>query len=65
MTLDARYDKIASIGMYEHVGIDNYAGYFGKIHGLLSANGIFLNHGITRRAKRNVKNFGKISTSKR
>jgi cyclopropane-fatty-acyl-phospholipid synthase len=65
MTLDGKYDKIASIGMYEHVGIANYPGYFGKIHGLLSADGIFLNHGITRRAKRNIKNFGKISKSKR
>jgi cyclopropane-fatty-acyl-phospholipid synthase len=65
MTLDGKYDKIASIGMYEHVGIANYPAYFGKIESLLGAGGIFLNHGITRRAKRNIKNFGKISTSKR
>ena len=32
---------------------------------LLSPSGIFLNHGITRRAKRNIKNFGKISAGKR
>jgi cyclopropane-fatty-acyl-phospholipid synthase len=65
MTLEGRYDRIASIGMYEHVGIANYPGYFRKIHGLLSEGGVFLNHGITRRAKRNIRNFGKISRGKR
>jgi cyclopropane-fatty-acyl-phospholipid synthase len=65
MTLDGRYDKIASIGMYEHVGIANYTAYFKKMHELLAPVGVFLNHGITRRAKRNIKNFGKISPSRR
>ncbi|HSA82644.1 MAG TPA: cyclopropane-fatty-acyl-phospholipid synthase family protein [Geminicoccaceae bacterium] len=64
-TLEGRYDRIASIGMYEHVGIANYPGYFRKIHGLLRDGGVFLNHGITRRAKRNVGNFGKVSRGKR
>ena len=65
MTLEGRYDKIASIGMYEHVGIANYPAYFRKMHRLLASGGIFLNHGITRRAKRNIKNFGKVSPSRR
>jgi cyclopropane-fatty-acyl-phospholipid synthase len=65
MTLEGRYDKIASIGMYEHVGIANYTAYFKKMHELLAPGGVFLNHGITRRAKRNIKNFGKISPSRR
>jgi cyclopropane-fatty-acyl-phospholipid synthase len=65
MTLEGRYDKIASIGMYEHVGIANYPGYFKKMRSLLSDGGVFLNHGITRRAKRNIKNFGKVSPSRR
>lgn len=65
MTLEGRYDKIASIGMYEHVGIANYSAYFRKIRSLLADGGVFLNHGITRRAKRNIKNFGKISPSRR
>ena len=51
-TLEGTYDKIASIGMYEHVGIANYPAYFGKIYALLRDRGILLNHGITRRAKR-------------
>ena len=63
--LEDRYDKIASIGMYEHVGIANYPAYFNKIRSLLADGGVFLNHGITRRAKRNIKNFGKISSSRR
>jgi cyclopropane-fatty-acyl-phospholipid synthase len=65
MSLEGRYDKIASIGMYEHVGIANYPSYFKKIHNLLADGGVFLNHGITRRAKRNIKNFGKVSPSRR
>ncbi len=65
MTLEGTYDKIASIGMYEHVGIANYEAYFKKIRGLLRDRGIFLNHGITRRAKRKIERFGKISPGKR
>ena len=65
MTLEGRYDRIASIGMYEHVGIANYPAYFKKIHDLLAEDGVFLNHGITRRAKRNIKNFAKVSPGKR
>lgn len=49
--LDGSYDKIASIGMFEHVGIANMAAYFGKLNSLLRDRGILLNHGIARRAK--------------
>ena len=41
------FDKIASIGMIEHVGRDNLAAYFGKIARLLRPGGLVLNHGIT------------------
>ena len=41
------YDKIASIGMFEHVGIGNYPKYFGKIYRILKPGGLVLNHGIT------------------
>ena len=44
---DRLYDKIASIGMFEHVGIRNYPRYFGKIRRLLKPGGLVLNHGIT------------------
>ena len=63
--LEGTYDKIASIGMYEHVGIANYPAYFRQIRRLLNDGGIFLNHGITRRAKRDPRDFARISAGKR
>jgi len=41
------YDKIASVGMFEHVGLKNLPLYFGRIHELLADRGLVLNHGIT------------------
>ena len=41
------YDKIASIGMFEHVGLKNLPVYFGAIRRLLVDGGVALNHGIT------------------
>ena len=41
------YDKIASVGMFEHVGQANLAAYFDKISALLKPGGLVLNHGIT------------------
>ena len=44
------YDKIASIGMFEHVGVKRFARYFGKIERVLAPGGLVLNHGITHNA---------------
>lgn len=44
---DTRYDKIASVGMFEHVGQVNMPAYFAKIHRLLRPGGLVMNHGIT------------------
>jgi len=41
------FDKITSVGMFEHVGLENLPDYFGKIHDLLRPRGLVLNHGIT------------------
>lgn len=41
------YDKIASVGMFEHVGTRNMGCYFGKLRRLLKPGGLILNHGIT------------------
>jgi cyclopropane-fatty-acyl-phospholipid synthase len=41
------FDKIASVGMFEHVGKRNLPAYFGKINRLLRPGGVVLNHGIT------------------
>jgi cyclopropane-fatty-acyl-phospholipid synthase len=42
------FDKIASIGMFEHVGLRNLPQYFSTVRRLLRPGGVFLNHGITR-----------------
>jgi cyclopropane-fatty-acyl-phospholipid synthase len=42
------FDKIASVGMFEHVGLKNLPHYFSTVFQLLRPGGIFLNHGITR-----------------
>jgi cyclopropane-fatty-acyl-phospholipid synthase len=57
--LTGRYDKIASIGMYEHIGVANIPRYLGKVRGLLSLDGLFLNHAISRRAKKAGRRFYK------
>ncbi|WP_425145642.1 class I SAM-dependent methyltransferase [Deinococcus sp.] len=40
------FDKIASIGMVEHVGRGKLSTYFAQAHGWLRPGGLFLNHGI-------------------
>ncbi len=42
------FDKIASIGMFEHVGQKNLSEYFRTMRGLLRPGETFLNHGIAR-----------------
>jgi cyclopropane-fatty-acyl-phospholipid synthase len=46
--LDGPYDKIVSVGMYEHVGRAELGGYVRKARRLLRPGGLFLNHGIAR-----------------
>lgn len=46
------YDKIASIGMYEHIGLKNIPAYMTKVRAVLAEDGLFLNHAIARRAPR-------------
>ena len=41
------YDKVASVGMCEHVGRPNLPLYFAKIRRLLKPGGLVMNHGIT------------------
>ena len=44
---EGAFDKISSIGMFEHVGRDNFHLYFGIVRRLLRDRGLFVNHGIT------------------
>lgn len=55
--LEGRFDKISSIGMFEHVGIDNHDAYFTTIHRLLVDRGLYLHHAITRPGKADLKSF--------
>jgi cyclopropane-fatty-acyl-phospholipid synthase len=48
--MTGEFDKIASIGMYEHIGLKNIPGYMQKMRSLLTDDGLFLNHAIARRA---------------
>lgn len=42
-----QFDKIASVGMFEHVGLAHMTDYFTILCNLLKPGGLFLNHGIT------------------
>jgi cyclopropane-fatty-acyl-phospholipid synthase len=64
-TLDGSYDKIASIGMFEHIGIANMPKYFSKINSLLRDRGILLNHGISRHAKQSRRAVRRIRLERR
>lgn len=44
---DRPFDKIASVGMFEHVGQARMPDYFATIHRLLKPGGLVMNHGIT------------------
>ena len=44
---DAAFDKVSSIGMFEHVGLKNLPVYFRAVDRVLKPGGLFLNHGIT------------------
>ncbi len=63
--VEGSFDKIASIGMVEHVGIDNMAGYMEKVSSMLPDRGMFLNHGITRPGKMTDREFRHMSPERR
>jgi len=44
---DSAYDKVASIGMFEHVGLKKLPLYFSTLRRVLKPDGLLLNHGIT------------------
>lgn len=41
------FDKAASVGMFEHVGVRHLPEYFGAVAAVLRDRGFFLNHGVT------------------
>lgn len=42
-----QFDRITSVGMFEHVGRKNLPEYFAKVQQLLTDDGVVMNHGIT------------------
>lgn len=55
---EALFDKIVSVGMFEHVGIKNFPLYLNVANRLLREKGLFLNHGITEEKKARGKSSG-------
>jgi cyclopropane-fatty-acyl-phospholipid synthase len=45
---DKSFDRIVSVGMFEHVGVANYAGFFRKCAELLDKDGVMVLHSIGR-----------------
>lgn len=43
-----QFDRIVSVGMFEHVGLPHYREYFAKVHDLLAPDGVALIHTIGR-----------------
>lgn len=44
---DARYDRVVSVGMFEHVGAANFRTYFDTVRRVLEEGGLFLNQAIS------------------
>ncbi|MGH6900984.1 MAG: class I SAM-dependent methyltransferase [Geminicoccaceae bacterium] len=47
-TLEGKFDRIVSVGMFEHVGVLHYPEFFGAVRALLSEDGVALLHSIGR-----------------
>jgi cyclopropane-fatty-acyl-phospholipid synthase len=45
-SLEGQFDRIVSVGMFEHVGAAHYEEFFGKCHELLTEDGVMLLHTI-------------------
>lgn len=45
--VDGQFDRITSVGMFEHVGVKHLPEYFSRVDALLAPDGVVMNHGIT------------------
>ena len=45
-TVAARFDRIVSVGMFEHVGVHHYGEFFAKVNALIEDDGLMLLHSI-------------------
>ena len=46
--VEGPFDRIVSVGMFEHVGAPNYVGFFNKVRDLLTDDGVAVIHSIGR-----------------
>jgi cyclopropane-fatty-acyl-phospholipid synthase len=46
--LDQKFDRVVSVGMFEHVGVGHFREYFSKVNTLLTDDGIAVIHSINR-----------------
>ena len=46
--VEGRYDRVVSVGMFEHVGVNHYRAFFNKLNDLLTDDGVALIHFIGR-----------------
>jgi cyclopropane-fatty-acyl-phospholipid synthase len=46
--VDGKFDRIVSVGMFEHVGVSHYDEFFRKVRDLLDDNGVAMLHSIGR-----------------
>jgi len=44
--VDRRFDRIVSVGMFEHVGVHHYGEFFAKVNALIEDDGLMLLHSI-------------------
>jgi cyclopropane-fatty-acyl-phospholipid synthase len=63
--IQGEYDKIASIEMFEHVGIANYPIFFRKLYSLLLDRGVLVIQGSARRAKKSRRDFRRMRPERR
>lgn len=54
--VSGRFDRIVSVGMFEHVGVGFYDAYFRKCAALLADDGVFLLHSIGRSERPGITN---------
>lgn len=60
LTTDDNFDKIASIGMVEHVGLTHLPVYFESVYRALRPGGLFLNHGIVSLSEPRPRSPGEV-----
>jgi cyclopropane-fatty-acyl-phospholipid synthase len=46
--VEEKFDRIVSVGMFEHVGVNHYGEFFGKVRSLLKDDGVGVLHSINR-----------------